>query len=161
MKNQGTPNEVVISMKRHAIAVIAILLLIAGSSPPRGEASAQIPQTPQRILSLAPAATEILFYLGLGDRVIGVTEYCTWPPEAREKMNIGDMMHVNLELVLALRPDLVVLSNMNGHIGKQMEELGIPVEAVYQDDSRKFASRCSASGPPAVLRRRRNAASMR
>jgi iron complex transport system substrate-binding protein len=141
MKNQGTPNEVVISMKRHTIAVIAILLLIAGSSPPRGEASAQIPQAPQRILSLAPAATEILFYLGLGDRVIGVTEYCTWPPEAREKMNIGDMMHVNLELVLAPRPDLVVLSNMNGHIGKQMEELDIPVGIVYQDD---FAQICES-----------------
>ena len=66
----------------------------AGPADPAAGASA-----PQRSLSLAPAATEMLFDLGLGDRVIGVTEYCTWPPEAKSKTNVGDMMHVNMEVL--------------------------------------------------------------
>jgi iron complex transport system substrate-binding protein len=89
---------------------------------------------PLRILSLAPAATEIIFDLGLGDSVIGVTEYCSWPPEAKSKTNVGDMMHVNMEVVLSMNPDLVVISNMNEHEKKQLEALGCKVAVVYQDD---------------------------
>jgi iron complex transport system substrate-binding protein len=89
---------------------------------------------PKRILSLAPAATEILFDLGLGDNVVGVTEYCSWPPEAKSKTNVGDMMHVNMEVVISLMPDLVLISNMNEHIKPQLEALGYPVTVVYQDD---------------------------
>ena len=88
----------------------------------------------RRILSLAPAATEIIFDLGLGDSVIGVTEYCTWPPEARSKTNIGDMMNVNLETVVSMAPDIVALSNMNEHLRGQIEALGFPTVTVYQDD---------------------------
>jgi iron complex transport system substrate-binding protein len=88
---------------------------------------------PQRILSLAPSATEILFDLGLGEKVIGVTEYCTWPPEAKSKPNLGDMMHVNLEALVAMNPDIVIISSMNGYLRGQIEALGYPVTVVYQD----------------------------
>jgi iron complex transport system substrate-binding protein len=98
-------------------------------------------QPPKRILSIAPAATEILFDLGLGDNVVGVTEYCSWPPEAKSKANLGDMMHVNLETALALKPDLALLSNMNEHLKGQLEAFGIPVIIVYQDD---FAQICDS-----------------
>jgi iron complex transport system substrate-binding protein len=94
-----------------------------------------------RILSLAPAATEILFDLGLGERVVGVTEYCSWPPEAGQKTNIGDMMHVNMEVVASLKPDLVLLSNMNEPLRDRIEAFGIPVIIVYQDD---FAQICDS-----------------
>ncbi|GHV45962.1 putative ABC transporter substrate-binding lipoprotein YvrC [Synergistales bacterium] len=87
-----------------------------------------------RILSLAPVATEILFDLGIGERVVGVTEYCTWPPEAKSKTNIGEMMNVNMEVVASLKPDIVALSNMNVHLRGQFEAFGIPVVVVYQDD---------------------------
>ncbi|MDR1579712.1 MAG: helical backbone metal receptor [Synergistaceae bacterium] len=89
---------------------------------------------PMRILSLAPAATEIIFDLGLGDRVIGVTEYCNWPPEAKSKANVGDMMNVNMEVVVSMQPDLVVISNMNEHLKERTEALGYKVVVVYQDD---------------------------
>ncbi|MDR1472892.1 MAG: helical backbone metal receptor [Synergistaceae bacterium] len=88
---------------------------------------------PGRILSLAPAATEIIFDLGLGDRVIGVTEYCSWPPEAKSKPNVGDMMHVNMEALVSMSPDIVVISDMNAHIGNQIESLGYPTVIVNQD----------------------------
>src|SRR4030042_242769 len=65
-------------------------------------------KAPQRIVSLAPNITEILFALGLGDRVVGVTRYCDYPPEALEKEKIGGMVDPNLEIIQALRPDLIV-----------------------------------------------------
>lgn len=65
---------------------------------------------PGRVVSLAPSATEMLFALGLGIRVVGVTEFCDYPPEAREKPSIGGMSNPSLEAVVSLRPDLVVMS---------------------------------------------------
>jgi iron complex transport system substrate-binding protein len=65
-------------------------------------------EAPQRIISLAPNITEILFALGLGDRVVGVTRYCDYPPEALEKEKIGGMVDPNLEKIQSLRPDLIV-----------------------------------------------------
>jgi iron complex transport system substrate-binding protein len=100
----------------------------AGLADPAAGASA-----PRRILSLSPAATEMLFDLGLGDRVTGVTEYCTWPPEAKSKTNVGDMMHVNMEVLVSMDPDIVFISGMNAHLQGQIEALGCPVAVVGQD----------------------------
>ncbi|MDI9642037.1 MAG: cobalamin-binding protein [Archaeoglobales archaeon] len=69
---------------------------------------------PKRIVSLSPSNTEILFAIGAGDRVIGVTDYCDYPPEVLEKLRKGEIQKVggyvnfDLEKVLALKPDLVV-----------------------------------------------------
>jgi iron complex transport system substrate-binding protein len=63
---------------------------------------------PQRIVSLAPNITEILFALGLGDRIVGVTRYCDFPPEALLKEKIGGMVDPNLEKIQSLRPDLII-----------------------------------------------------
>jgi iron complex transport system substrate-binding protein len=63
---------------------------------------------PQRIVSLAPNVTEILFALGLGDRIVGVTRYCDYPPEALQKEKIGGMVDPNLEKIQALGPDLII-----------------------------------------------------
>jgi iron complex transport system substrate-binding protein len=63
---------------------------------------------PQRIISLAPNITEILFELGLGSRTIGVTRYCDYPPEALAKDKIGGMVDPNLEKIQSLKPDLII-----------------------------------------------------
>jgi len=63
---------------------------------------------PRRIVSTSPSITEMLYALGLGDRVVGVTTYCHYPPEAARKPKIGNYLQPNLETILALRPDLVV-----------------------------------------------------
>ena len=68
----------------------------------------------QRIVSLAPTNTEILFALGLGDRVVGVTDYCNYPPEALTKPKIGGFSTVSVEKVVAQKPDLIVASLGNG-----------------------------------------------
>ena len=65
---------------------------------------------PERIVSLAPGMTEILFALGLGDRIAGVTSFCDYPEEARNKSAIGGMSNPSLEAVVSLRPDIVVMT---------------------------------------------------
>jgi iron complex transport system substrate-binding protein len=66
--------------------------------------------TPQRIVSLAPSNTEILFALGLGDRVVGVTDWCDYPPEALEKEKVGSYDTPDIEKIVALNPDLVLVA---------------------------------------------------
>ena len=73
-----------------------------------------INKTPERIVSLAPSNTEILFALGLGDKIVGVTDYCNYPPEALKKPKVGGFSTINIERVLALNPDLVVAAYGNG-----------------------------------------------
>ncbi|HNX16997.1 MAG TPA: cobalamin-binding protein [Methanoregula sp.] len=83
---------------------------------------------PQRIVSLAPTNTEILFALGLGDRVVGVTDYCNYPPEALTKPKIGGFSTVSVENVVAQKPDLVVASQGNGaELVDHLKELNMTV----------------------------------
>lgn len=67
-----------------------------------------IPAHVQRIVSLAPNLTETLYSLGLGDRVVGDTDYCDVPPEARTKPHVGGPQNASVEAIVALRPDLVL-----------------------------------------------------
>ena len=69
---------------------------------------------PERIISLSPTNTEILFAIGAGDRVVGVTEYCNYPEEAEELPLIGGVSTVSIEKVVALEPDLVLGCALNG-----------------------------------------------
>ena len=84
---------------------------------------------PQRIISLAPNITEMLFALGLGARVMAVTSYCDFPPEAKTKEKIGDTLQPNLERIIALRPDLVVVTTASQveRLTRQLDQLNIPV----------------------------------
>lgn len=84
--------------------------------------------TPRRMISLAPAYTEILFALGLGDRVVGVTNFCNKPEEARGKEKVGDAFNLNREKIVALNPDLVfVTGTTESAYVKEIENLGYPV----------------------------------
>lgn len=65
---------------------------------------------PTRIISLSPATTEILFSLGLGDRIVGVTSFCDHPSEAKKKAKIGGMSNPSLEAIVELKPDVVVMT---------------------------------------------------
>ncbi len=68
---------------------------------------------PGRIISLAPANTEILFALGLGEKVVGITNVCNYPPQTKEKERIGDYSNPNLEKIIELEPDLILASHGN------------------------------------------------
>ena len=81
--------------------------------------------SPERIISMAPSVTEVLFALEQGDKVVGVTRYCDYPPEALEKTAIGGFLDPNYEAVVALKPDLVVLLPIHTDAQLRMEQLGI------------------------------------
>ncbi|MCI0524477.1 MAG: cobalamin-binding protein [Acidobacteria bacterium] len=88
-----------------------------------------ITTNPQRIISLAPNVTEILFALGLDDRIIGVTSYCDFPETAKMKEKVGDTLHPNLEKIISLKPDLVVVSTSSQieNLTRRLDQLAIPV----------------------------------
>ncbi|ADL08179.1 ABC transporter substrate-binding protein [Thermosediminibacter oceani] len=86
-----------------------------------------IEKEPERIVSLAPSNTEILFALSLGDKVVGVTDYCDYPEEAKKKEKIGGFADPNMEKVISLKPDLVIATSMHEKPVTKLEELNIPV----------------------------------
>jgi iron complex transport system substrate-binding protein len=89
----------------------------------------------QRIVSLSPSTTELLFAIGAGDRVVGRTRWCADPPEALAVESVGDGLDPNVELIVARRPDLVVFyrSGMNDAAIAQLERLGIATASVQLD----------------------------
>lgn len=90
-------------------------------------ADVQIPENPQKIVSMAPAITETLFALGLGNSIAGVTQYCSYPPEAAQKPTVAGFREVNLEALAGVNPDLVILPYDMSHFKNEIEALGIPV----------------------------------
>ncbi len=90
---------------------------------------------PQAIVSLAPSNTEILFALGLGDRVVGVTEFCNYPPEAQEKPKVGGFSDVNTEKVVELAPDLILATSLHlSEVVPALEKLGLTVVVIDPPD---------------------------
>ncbi len=120
-------------MFRRAVGLAAAaLVVVVGCGGPPGGAPPARPSAPSRIVSMSPALTEILFALGLGDRVVGVTTYCDWPPEARRLPKIGGYVDPSVEAVVALTPDLVLVSPAAGNrdAALAIRRLGIRLEVV-------------------------------
>jgi iron complex transport system substrate-binding protein len=80
---------------------------------------------PQRIVSTGPSITEILFALGLGPKVVGVTQYCTYPAEAMKIRKIGTWMTPNMEAILETRPDLVIVQKTGIHDDSRFKALSL------------------------------------
>jgi len=122
------------------VLMVALLLFIRGCPQPPpvvGEfvddlgRTVSIEKVPQRIVSLAPSNTEILFALGLGDKVVGVTEFCDYPEAAKAKPKIGGFAPFDLERVVALEPDLVLAADIHKLEGiPALEKLGITIFAL-------------------------------
>lgn len=88
----------------------------------------EIKETPKKIISLTPAVTEILFELGLDERIIGVTEYCNYPEAALKKPKMGDFVNPNIELIVDAEPHIVfVAAGVQMELIERLEQLGITV----------------------------------
>ena len=93
-----------------------------------------IENPPERIVSLSPANSEILFALGLDEKIVGVTEYCTYPEAALSKEKIGGCSTVNIEKVSVLNPDLIVAADGNSEeTVAHLRELGFTVITINAD----------------------------
>jgi iron complex transport system substrate-binding protein len=87
---------------------------------------------PRRVVSLAPSVTEIVFALGAGERLVGVSSYCDFPAAARDIDRVGTFLQPNLEVILAKRPDLVIAvpSPENRAAVEKLREFGLTVRVV-------------------------------
>ena len=87
-----------------------------------------LPATPRRIVSLVPSATELIFALGGEDRLVGRTDYCDYPPAAKSKPSVGGMITPSLETLVALRPDLVLVTTSGNReeTFTKLKQIGIP-----------------------------------
>lgn len=97
----------------------------------------------QRIVSLAPHATELLFAAGAGAAVVGVSQYSDYPPAARRIASVGGVAALDLERIVALKPDLIVAwaSGNSASQVARLRQLGIPV---FESEPRDFAAVASS-----------------
>ena len=119
-------------------AAALLLLLVAGcqrSTPTNAASATSQPgdATPTRIISAAPNVTEILCALGLRDRLVGRTRYCTYPPEVQSVPNLGTLTDLNIEAVAALRPDLILIAGHSAQIADRFTRAGLRFESVPDD----------------------------
>jgi len=109
-----------------ALSILVLLAWLVSASPGASEGQARqvfSPSPDMRLVSLAPSITEILYFLELGDRVVGVTSFCNYPPEVNQKPRIATYWEFNLEAILALKPDLVLAMAHQGEKEGSLEVL--------------------------------------
>jgi len=108
------------AFRKQLFAVIILFVILSGSA---------MADSPARIISLAPNLTEILYHLDLGDRIVAVTSYCDYPPQAKAKTKIGGMANPSLEAIVALRPDIVVMTDdgNTAAFAERLQSLGIRI----------------------------------
>ncbi|MDP7365314.1 MAG: helical backbone metal receptor, partial [Candidatus Latescibacteria bacterium] len=116
---------------------IVLTFLIAATARGQGQEIDDLGQeltlssTPTRIVSLAPSNTEILFAIGAGDRVVGVTQWCNYPTAAKDIEQVAGYSDLNIERITAVRPDLIIAARGNDLEGlRSLEQMGVPVFAV-------------------------------
>jgi iron complex transport system substrate-binding protein len=120
--------------------IAALLLALFGSAflnaggaplPPaaalNAEQSSASVQTPRRIISLIPAATEMLFAMGAGPQVVAVSSFDAYPPEVKTLPTVGALLDPNLERILSLKPDLVLVYGSQADLKQQLARAGIAV----------------------------------
>jgi iron complex transport system substrate-binding protein len=120
-------------------ALAAVLCVCACAAPSsleglRDDSGNIITSAPpaERIISLAPANTEIIYALGLQDRLIGVTEFCNYPPAAKDKSKVGGFSTVDIEKAVALKPDLVLAAEIhNKSATPQLQKMGFRVVSLH------------------------------
>ena len=124
-------------MKRRDVLLVLVLLLVgvvaavfvqwadSAGTPESQAAPASAPTSSRRIAIAAPSVCEIVFHLGCGDRVVGVSDFCTFPPEALKKEKIGGWLDPNRERIIALRPDLMMTQGKHESVATLCAERGI------------------------------------
>jgi len=98
-----------------------------------GDRALQGSDPPERIVAIAPGVTEMLFVLGLGDRVVGVGDYARWPPEVASKPKLGGLFDSRLEVIASLNPDLAVLLPSEERLRGHLEKMGVEVLTVRSE----------------------------
>ena len=125
--------------------ILGLVLLFAACGGPQQQAATTdtvtddygrtvvIPAHPQRVVSLSPAVTEIMFALGADSLLVGRTDFCEYPAEALQIPSVGGISNLNIEQILSLHPDLVISGSMVGKKATdQMDQMGTPMVCVIE-----------------------------
>jgi iron complex transport system substrate-binding protein len=125
------------------LAAAAALCVYALAFAPAANAAA-----PMRIVSLAPSVTETLFALGAGPDVVGVSQYCDYPPQVRDLPRAGSFLTPNLEAIIALRPTLVVGLELSSNVRqiRALSSMGYPVLLVSDDSLQQIETSIETVG---------------
>ena len=97
--------------------------------------SVTLEQEPDKIISVAPNITELIYKLGAEDKLVGRSDYCDYPTEALDIQSIGTIMEPNIEAIVALQPDIVIASSLfDEEVGNKLAEVGINVVVLSEQD---------------------------
>lgn len=113
--------------KTLTVVLAAILLALSATASPNHQVTKSPNHQISRIISLVPAVTEMLYAIGAGPRVIGVSSYDTYPPEVKTLPNVGALLDPNVERILSLKPDLVIVYGSQADLKQQLARAGIGV----------------------------------
>jgi len=118
-----------ILIKRLYIPIYCLLFLASGFFYSL-EASSLFKHQPKRIISTSPSITEIVFALGLQDRIVAVTDFCTYPEEACHLPSVGGVLNPDIETIVSLTPDLIIHQSDSSKMEKNIKSLGIPTLSI-------------------------------
>ena len=116
-------------IKKFHVSIYCLFFLTSGSLQSL-EASSFFEHQPQRIISTSPSITEMLFELGLQDRIVAVTDFCIYPEEACLLPSIGGVLNPDIEKIVSLAPDLIILQSDSATVEKNIKSLGIPTFSI-------------------------------
>ncbi len=108
------------------LAIVACLWMLPACRPAE-PADTTTPNDYRRVVTMSPSTAEIVFALGAGDRLVGVSRFCTYPPEAQQLPTIGGQRDPDLERIVGLHPDLLILRGHNDVVEKLCREHAIQV----------------------------------
>lgn len=140
-----------------ALVVLACLAAVPAACAP-DVTSIATPATAERIVSLAPSATEVLFEAGCGARLVGVTSYCRYPPQATTLPKVGGYLTPSYEALVALRPDRVVILPEHVDARRYLTALGIEVVEFDHRSIRGILDSIATAGDLCGTRARADAA---
>src|SRR5207245_10072635 len=141
-----------------ASALVFALAVLVANAAGRASSGPTRAEDPRRIVSLVPATTEMLFAMGAGDRLAGVSNYDRFPPEVARLPRVGGLLDPNVERLLALKPDLVIVYGTQSDLKRQLESAGIPMFAYVHrglpditDTIRALGARIGFAAPASAL----------
>ncbi|MBR3571952.1 MAG: ABC transporter substrate-binding protein [Bacteroidales bacterium] len=128
--------------------VFCILFLFGCKSPKQTESDVffewkdsynrhiELAKAPERIVSISPAITEVMYLVGAQNKLVGISDFCMYPPETAKITKIGGMHNINFEVLLSLHPDVVLIGSMISQKDVDaIEKMGIPVVCIVEEKS--------------------------
>lgn len=96
----------------------------------------ELATAPERIVSISPAITEVMFLVGAQEKLVGISDFCKYPPETAKIRKVGGMHDINFETLLSLHPDVVLIGSMISQKDVDaIEKMGIPVICIVEESS--------------------------